>query len=131
MKTKNLIKISFISCSLIFLFFYSSCHKKEMEHTELAITMTKSVDSVKVNIPATFTFTVTGSSEELSAMTNVHCEVGLTGNASPETITATAGSAQGQYLITKTFTVAGSYDLQFNYVHDGSEMGKKFTITVY
>lgn len=102
-----------------------------MDHgAEMEITMTKSVDTVKINIPATFTFKVAGTTEELSAITEPHCEIGLQG-ATPEKINATSGSVQGDYLITKTFTVTGVYDLQFNYMHDGSEMGKKFTITVY
>lgn len=129
MKTKKILKIATVICFISLAFIFNACSKKKMDMKDMDVSMTKSTDPIKVNVPCTFTFMVAGSSAELAGISTPHCEVGLTGSTGTE-YPASNGSMAGEYTIERTFTAVGDYDVHFLYMHDGSEMGKNFTVTV-
>lgn len=129
MKTKKIMKVATVLCFITFAFIFSSCEKKKMAMKDLEVSMTKSTDPIKVNVPCTFTYMVAGSSAELKAISEPHCEIGVVGST-PSEFAASSGSMDGEYVITRTFTAAGDYQMHFLYMHDGSEMKKEFTVTV-
>lgn len=114
----------------VFVLVISSCSKKDTTPamTNFSYTIMSSPDTVKANVPATFTIEVMDMATNMNAaVTNPSCTVtGITPGTMPITMVS-AGVFTGQY----TFTTMGTATLKFACMDNmGMAQSNSFTVPV-
>ncbi|MCH8012672.1 MAG: FixH family protein [Candidatus Marinimicrobia bacterium] len=108
------------------------CGEKSTDSDEHAIevTMTYTPTSATVNTPINFLFEVEDEGEHLGGL-SPHVEIEKEGATDHVEMTVSEDTDDpGHYRGTHTFTEAGSYDIHFEFMHDGDDVDEEFQITV-
>jgi hypothetical protein len=112
----------------------SSCDKKstEPEHEEHAaeVELTITPDPATVNTVINFKFEVEENGEHVD-VTMVKCEIEKAGTGNHQEMTLTPEQGEtGHYTGTWTFAEAATYEIHFEFMHDGEMSERKFDLTV-
>lgn len=92
------------------------------------VTYTYTPSPATVGTAITFTFEVESDGEHVEDLTGTACELEMEG-MDPTEIDLTEAEA-GHYSGSHTFTMAGEYEVQFHYMHDGEENHVAMTATI-
>ncbi len=117
-----ILTISILTLATVFLF--TGCEDNNAadddHHDEFTLEFSYTPDPATVNTEISFTFKVEDDhGEHVEGLVHTECEFEMTG-MNPVEIELTEDSAEhGHYIGTATFTMAGEYEVHFEYMHDG------------
>ena len=130
---RSILSISILALTTVIMFSGCDMNDPNEHHDEYSMEFSYSPDPATVNTEIVFTFKIEDDhGEHIEGLMHTEGEFEMDGMDPVEIELTEDSSDPGHYIGTATFTMAGNYEVQFHYIHDGesNHITSNTTLTV-